>query len=233
MSTSVPSAAYFRGIRHSLPFLLVVLPFGMLFGVVARDAGLDLAQTMGFSVVVIAGAAQFTAVQLMQDQAPTIIVLASALAVNLRMAMYAASLAPHLGPAPGWQRIFIAYFNVDATYALSHLEFEGKPQMPLREKVAYYMGTATIICLPWYVVTWIGAVLGNAIPSGLSLDFAVPIAFISFFAPALRTPAHIAAAFASVVLALSLQWVPHNLWILLAGAGAMVVGAEVERRMAQ
>ena len=228
MTTS--TSAYLRGIRVSLPFLLVVLPFGALFGVVGTEAGLNLAQVMGFSIVIIAGAAQFTAVQLMQEQAPTLIVLASALAVNLRMAMYAASLAPHLGPAPGWQRVLIAYFNVDATYALSHMEFEANPAMPLPEKVAFYMGTATVICLPWYGVTWIGAVLGQAIPPGIPIDFAIPVAFISFFAPALRTPAHVAAAMAAVILAISLQWVPHNLWILIAGAGGMAVGAEVERR---
>lgn len=227
------TTAYWRGIRAALPFLLVVAPFGMLFGVVGTEAGLNLAQVMGFSVVIIAGAAQFTAVQLMQEQAPTLIVLASALAVNLRMAMYAASLAPHLGPAPGWQRILIAYFNVDGTYALSHMEYEAKPAMTLSEKVGFYMGTATVICFPWYVATWIGAVLGASIPAGLSIDFAVPVAFMSFFAPALRTLPHVAAAVTAIILAILLQGVPYSLWILLAGAGGMIVGAELERRMAK
>ena len=227
------TTAYFRGIRAALPFLLVVAPFGMLFGVVGTEAGLNLAQVMGFSVVIIAGAAQFTAVQLMQEQAPTLIVLASALAVNLRMAMYAASLAPHLGPAPGWQRILIAYFNVDGTYALSHMEYEAKPALTLSEKVGFYMGTATVICFPWYLATWIGAVLGASIPAGLSIDFAVPVAFMSFFAPALRTLPHVAAAITAIILAILLQGVPYSLWILLAGAGGMIVGAELERRMAK
>jgi predicted branched-subunit amino acid permease len=225
--------AYFRGIRAALPFLLVVVPFGMLFGVVGMEAGLNIAQVMGFSVVIIAGAAQFTAVQLMQEQAPTLIVLASALAVNLRMAMYAASLAPHLGPAPGWQRILIAYFNVDGTYALSHMEYEVRPDLSLSEKVSFYMGTASVICVPWYAATWIGAVLGASIPAGLSIDFAVPVAFMSFFAPALRTLPHVAAAITAIILAILLQGVPYSLWILLAGAGGMIVGAELERRMAK
>lgn len=225
--------AYFRGIRAALPFLLVVVPFGMLFGVVGMEAGLNIAQVMGFSVVIIAGAAQFTAVQLMQEQAPTLIVLASALAVNLRMAMYAASLAPHLGPAPGWQRILIAYFNVDGTYALSHMEYEVRPDLSLSEKVSFYMGTASVICVPWYAATWIGAFLGASIPAGLSIDFAVPVAFMSFFAPALRTLPHVAAAITAIILAILLQGVPYSLWILLAGAGGMIVGAELERRMAK
>ncbi|MBL4558451.1 MAG: AzlC family ABC transporter permease [Rhodobacteraceae bacterium] len=46
----------------------------MLFGVVATEAGLDLAQTMGMTVAVIAGAAQFAAVALMVEDAPVLIV---------------------------------------------------------------------------------------------------------------------------------------------------------------
>ncbi|MEM1342599.1 MAG: AzlC family ABC transporter permease, partial [Pseudomonadota bacterium] len=102
MSIVRPKSAYFRGFVASLPFTIMASPFGLLFGVVATEAGLNLLQVMGFTVVVIAGAAQFTAVQLMVDGAPTLVVLISALAVNLRMMMYSAALQPHLGAAPLW-----------------------------------------------------------------------------------------------------------------------------------
>ena len=54
----------------------------------AGEAGLKLGETMVFTITSFAGAAQFTALQLMQDDTPTVIVLVSALAVNLRLAMY-------------------------------------------------------------------------------------------------------------------------------------------------
>jgi len=73
--------------------------------------------------------------------------------------------------------------------------------------------------------------LGDRIPPDIGLDFAMPIAFLAMVAPALRTPAHVAAAFVSIVLALCLFWVPLNLGLLLAALGAMMVGAEIERRM--
>ena len=98
------SSFYWQGLRAGAPFFLVIGPFGLLFGVLAAEAGLNLFETLSFSVVVIAGAAQFTALQLLQDQAPTLVVLASALAVNLRMAMYSASITPHLGGLPLWKR---------------------------------------------------------------------------------------------------------------------------------
>ena len=122
MTSSTTNRALWRGARDSLPFVFVAGPFGLLFGVVSSDAGLHVTETFFFSVSVFAGAAQFTALQLMQEHAPTLIVLISALAVNLRCAMYSAALTPHLGAAPMWQRAILAYFNVDQTFALAQVK---------------------------------------------------------------------------------------------------------------
>ncbi|SEP79402.1 AzlC family ABC transporter permease [Thalassovita taeanensis] len=228
MSDTHTNSTYWQGVRDSLPFLLVISPFGILFGVVATEAGLNLLETMSFSIVVIAGAAQFTALQLMSEHAPTFVVLASALAVNLRMAMYSASLTPHLGAAPLWQRALIAYFTVDQSYACSITAYENNPGWSTRQKVAYFFGTVTSVCPAWYVMTYVGAMIGTAIPPELALDFAVPITFIAIVAPMLRTPAHRAAAATSVVLALVFSFIPYNLGLMVAGVGGMMAGARVE-----
>ena len=225
---STTSKTYWRGVRDGAPFLLVVGPFGLLFGVVATEAGLSLAQTMGFSVLVIAGASQFAALQLMVENAPVLMVLATALAVNLRMAMYSASLAPHLGRAPLWQRALVAYFNVDQSYAVSIARYERQPDMPLAEKVVYFFGVITPVCPLWYVFTLVGALAGEAIPPGYALDFAVPITFLALIAPMLKTLAHLTAAVTSVVLALAFAALPSGLGLLLAAAAAMAAGAAVE-----
>jgi predicted branched-subunit amino acid permease len=57
------------------------------------------------------------------------------------------------------------------------------------------------------------------------------VAFLAMVAPALRTIAHVAAAAASVLLAIVFASLPYNLGLMPAGIGAMIVGAEVERRM--
>jgi 4-azaleucine resistance transporter AzlC len=223
-------SSYWRGVRNALPFLFVVGPFGMLFGVVATDAGLNVFETLMFSIVVIAGAAQFTAVQLMQDNAPTIVVLVSAMAVNLRMAMYSASITPHLGPLPLWKRMFVAYFLVDQVYAASIIDYEERPQQTLAEKFAFFMGVATPICPPWYLFTLVGAWAGEAVPPELGLDFVLPIAFIALFAPALRTGAHRAAALVAALMALAFAFLPYNLGLIVGAVAGMMAGAEVERR---
>ena len=228
MASSSIKSAYWKGFRDSTPFIVVVIPFSTLFGVLATEAGLSVFETMTFSIVVIAGAAQLTALQLMNENAPTIVVLASALAVNLRMAMYSASLTPFLGAAPTWQRAILAYFTVDQSYALSVLKFENTPKMTLPERVAYFMGTVSPVCPNWYLFTLVGAVVGKSIPSELALDFAVPIAFLAMVGPMLRTGAHVAAALVSVILALCFAWVPYNLGLMIAGLGGMIAGAQVE-----
>lgn len=213
---------------QSLPFLIVILPFATLFGVVASEAGMDLTQVMGFSVLVLAGASQFTAVQLISDHAPAIIVILSSLAVNLRMAMYSASLVPWLGSAKPGQKAWVAYALIDQSYALSIQHYEGHPRLSMQQRLSYFLGTAIVLCVPWIVFSWLGATLGKAIPDDIALDFAMPITFIAMIAPMLRTPAHLAACFVAIVGALLLAGLPSGLGLLIAAPVGMAAGAMVE-----
>ncbi|MEQ5872340.1 AzlC family ABC transporter permease [Sagittula sp. NFXS13] len=224
-------SSFWRGVRDGLPFLLVVGPFALLFGVIATEAGLNVLETLSFSVVVIAGAAQFTALQLLSENTPVVVVLASALAVNLRMAMYSASITPHLGALPLWKRVITAYFLVDQTYAAAALDYEKHPNQTLAQKFAYFMGVVLPICPPWYVFTLVGAWLGNAVPEGLGIDFVLPLAFIAMLGPSLRTGAHRVAATVGGVAALVFAFLPYNLGLIAGALLGMMAGAEFERRM--
>jgi len=219
---------FWKGARDGAPFILVATPFGFLFGVLATEAGFNLLQTMVFSVSVFAGAAQFTALQLMQDQAPTIIVLISALAVNLRVAMYSASLTPYLGAAPLWQRACAAYLVVDQSYALSIARYETDPQMSVPKRLAYFFGTCTLMAPSWYLATLAGALLGAQIPEAWPLDFVMPVAFLAIFAPMLRTLPHLIAALTASVIALAATGIPFNLGLIVAGLCGMMAGAQAE-----
>lgn len=224
-------AAFRRGALAALPFVLVIGPFGLLFGVVATDAGLTVFEALAFSVMVLAGAAQFAALQLAQDGAPLLIVILTASAVNLRMAMYSASLAPHLGPAKLWQRALVSYCLVDQSYLIAATEYERAPARPLAEKLAFFFGSVIPLCPLWFGSTWIGAMFGQAIPQDYALDFAVPVAFLAMIAPVLRTAAQYAAAVVSVGVTLALWWMPYASGLLVAGLAAMATGALVETVM--
>lgn len=231
MATSTKKSAYLRGLIDGAPFLIVAIPFATVFGVVASDAGLQLGQTIGFSLLVIAGASQFAALQLMLEDAAILLVLAAALAVNLRMAMYSAALVPHLGKATLWQRAAVSYLNFDQSYVMAVLEYERNPGQSVEDKVKYFLGVASLIAPSWVIATAVGAMVGTQIPEAYALDFVVPIMFLAMVAPMLKTLAHLGAALVSAVLGLALAGLPSGMGLLLAAACGMVVGAAIETWM--
>ena len=204
---STTRKAFWLGASHALPFTLMIVPFGLLFGVVATEAGFDLLQTMAMTVLVIAGAGQFSAVAVLVDNGPVLIAVATGLAVNLRMAMYSASLAPYLGEAPLLKRALISYGLVDQNYIAAVQKYEATPAMSIDERLGYFAGFFCVMAPFWY---------GS---------------FVAMVAPSLRSLPHVAAAFVSVVVSLVLAFLPYNLWLLIAGILAMMTGAAVEQWM--
>ena len=156
--------AFRLGIRDGLPFLIVIVPFGMLFGVLAGEAGWSLTEIMAMTILVIAGASQFTALQLLSEHAPLLIAIVTALAVNLRLAMYSASLAQYIGATPPLGRVLAAYCLTDQTYGISMTRLARGPELTPRERLAHFLGGAVPVCIPWYFATWLGTALGSAIP---------------------------------------------------------------------
>ena len=226
-------SVFWRGMRDGAPFILVLVPFATLFGVVASEAGLRVYEALAFSAMVLAGAAQFAALQVLAEDAPTLIAIVTALAVNLRMAMYSAALTPWLGAAPFWQRAIAAYFVVDQSYACSVTAFETNPGWDMPRRLAYFFGVAAPLVPFWYGATLLGAWAGRGVPDGLALDFAVPITFIAITTPMLRSAAHVAAALVGITVSLALAWMPYSSGILVAGFAGMMTGALTETRLAR
>jgi len=73
----------------------------------------------GMSLLVFAGASQFAMVQLFSDQAPTAIVVASVLFINLRHLLMATSLRAELRRLPIGGRLFAAFFLTDESFAMA------------------------------------------------------------------------------------------------------------------
>lgn len=224
---SDPRGRFAEGVRHGMPFILVVAPFGLLFGTVGADVGLDLLQILGFSVLVVAGASQFAALQLLVDQAPVAVAVLTGLAVNLRMAMYSASLMPHFVGASLRLRAAAAYLMVDQVYAMSVQRY-AVGDLTLDERLAYYFGVAAPVIPVWYLGTLVGALVGGRIPPEFALDFAVPITFIAMVAPMLRTAPSVIAALVAVLVSLGAVGLPFNLGVVVGGLAGTIAGALAE-----
>lgn len=220
--------AFLRGLRHALPLVVVVVPFAALFGLLASEAGLRLHEILLFSTVVFAGASQFAALQMLQDQVPLLIILVTALAINLRMLMYSVALTPYLGGADLRARALVAFFLVDQSFALAVAEYEKRPEMSQDERLSYFFGTVAPIMVTWLAAIIAGALLGRAIPPEYGLDFALPITFLALAGPMLRSVPHVFACVVSVAVTLALQAMPYGTGLLVGAATGMAAGALAE-----
>lgn len=218
-----PFRAFWGGALGVLPVQVATVPFGLIFGVLADQAGLDLAQTFGFAAIVMAGASSLVALQLLQEQAPALLIIVAGALVNLRMAMYSAALVPHWQGAGRVPRLLAGYFLNDQTFALSIRTYEEGRYPGLRDRIAYFFGTGAV-CIPiWTTSVMAGAVLGQTIPTSWGLDTAVAILFIALFAPMIRTPSHMIAATVAIGSGLMATSLPQGVGVIvasLAGIGA-------------
>ena len=217
-------ADFREGVRTVAPVLLGVIPFGLVAGAAAVDAGLSPAQAVGLSVVVFAGASQLAAIELLGSGSPLVVVVATILVVNLRMTMYSASIAPHFQSVARRVRALLAYVLTDQAYALSVTRFKGSAV----SKPAFYLGTAVPLWVVWQVCTVAGIVVGANVPPWLPLGFAVPLTFLALLVPAMEDgPTVVAATVAGSVATLG-AGIPFELGLMVGATLGVVAGFAVE-----
>ena len=105
------------GVRALLPMHLGVVPFGVIYGVVAIQSGISPLAAMLMSSVVFAGSAQFVLAQMVGVGAPLLLTAGTVGMINLRHALYSASVAPLLAHLPLRWRVLLAYLLTDEAYA--------------------------------------------------------------------------------------------------------------------
>ncbi|MDP2623860.1 MAG: AzlC family ABC transporter permease [Actinomycetota bacterium] len=223
MDDSARRDALFAGVKAIFPILLGVVPFGVIAGVAAVEAGLDPVQAIAMSPIVFAGAAQLAAADLIaRDAAPLVIVL-TALVINARFAMYSASLAPSLRGLGAWQKALGSYLLTDQAFAVSVTRFQQTDD-DLGGRVAYYFGSAISLWITWQVSSVLGVIVGSGVPPEWSLDFAIPLVFMALLFPTIRDRGTRLAAVVAALSAVALIGLPLNLGLLAAAALGISAG---------
>lgn len=221
-----PRSEFLAGMRAQLPILLGVIPFGLIYGVLARGAGIPAVVAQAMSSVVFAGSAQFIGTQLIASLTPAAVIVLTTFVVNLRHALYSASLAPYLQSLPGRWKVLLAYLLTDEAYAPTVLRFREHPDAPHRHW--FLFGTGLTLWASWQASTAAGIFLGAQIPPGWSLDFALPLTFTALVVPSLtRRPAIASAVVAGLIAVLAVR-LPYRLGLMAAAFGGILTGLVLE-----
>lgn len=225
-------AAFVLGLRSVMPLLLGVAPFGVIYGVAALQSGIPPLVAMAMSSIVFAGSAQFLLAQLVGAGAPLLLTAGAVGMVNLRHALYSASIAPILAHLPRRWKLLLAYLLTDEAYAaaIPHL-MAAKQNTPQLEQAHWILlGSGCGLWACWQVSTLAGVLIGAQLPSDLGLDFALPLTFIAIVVPMINDRALLVAALTAGATAVALVALPYKTGLFLAALAGLAVGAAMTRK---
>lgn len=207
--------------------LLGAVPFGLIYGIAAVTAGIPGPLAQAMSMLVFAGSAQFVVAQLVAASVPGVLIVLTIFVVNLRHALYSASVAPHVRQSSRWWRSLLAYLLTDEAYAVSIAHFHQHPQRP--HKRWYLLGAGLLLWASWQISTAVGVVLGARIPQEWPLDFALPLTFIALVVPMLKGRSSILAAIAAGATSVLAVGLPYKLGLLVAVVAGVCAGLALDR----
>jgi len=220
---------FWHGLLATLPLAPGVVAFGILYGVMARQAGFSPWEAWAMSLIVHAGSAQFTALG-MWETADALPIILTTLIVNLRHMLMGASVAPYLRGLPPLYKALLALWMSDESYALAIAEYErGRGSHP------YFLGANVGIYLIWPTSGLLGALLGTAIPdpSRYGLDLVFPLSFLGLLTAFLKDRTGVIVALTAGGLALLGAFLLPGKWYVivagLLGSGLGLLLEEVQQ----
>jgi len=216
------------GLKAAVPMSVATFPFGLAYGVGVTATGIDRWIGASASWTVLAGAAQLSMLSLLESHATWIVVVVTALVINLRFALYSMALAPGFREFPARWRLCLPYLMTDQTAALSLRYFSANPDPVARRW--YFLGTGLGVAAVWWAGTIAGVTLGGAIPDSIDIAFAVPLVFVVLLVPSLIDRPGLVAAAVGAGVSLAAASLPHGLNIVVGAGAGVAAGAFADRR---
>jgi len=225
------SQEFWAGFKATFPLVVGAIPFGFIYGAVAVSAGISPQGAMGMSLFVFAGSSQFIASGLVAAGTGTAIIVLTTFIVNLRHALYSATLAPHMKNLPQRWLVPLGFWLTDESFVVAVQRYHQKDTSP--HKHWYFFGSAVFMYTNWQLCTYIGLVAGQAIEDPLKwgLDFAMVVTFIGMLVPLVTNRPAAASAAVAGITAVIANPLPNKIGLILAAVLGIAAGVWAEHRL--
>lgn len=231
-SIAITWAGFKRGYWRAQPMSIGILFYGVAFGLLAREAGIWLAEALAMSAVIYSGTAQMAAASALTGtgidgggSTGVVAIAAAILLLNARYLLYSASMWPWLSKTrPAFAYPTLAVLG-DGNWVLSMAAYNDGER-----DAGFVLGSGLASFGPWLLGTFAGATMGGLLanPKALGVDFLL-VAFSAAMAigmarKAKRLPyANIAVA--SIVALAVDRFAPGGWTIVAAGLAGGLVAA--------
>lgn len=211
------------GARLAVPLALGAAVYGLVYGALARQAGMGAAEALLTSALVSAGAAQFVTLELWAASPPVVAMTLTALVVNARHLLMGAALWPWFRLLPPTKAYLAMHFLSDESWALTQRALAaGRPDG------AVLVGSGAVLFGAWIGATGAGHAAGAAL--GDPAAWGLGAAFVAVFAALLAGTWDDRRSLASWVVAGGVavateRLLPSGWYVLLGGLAGSVAGA--------
>jgi predicted branched-subunit amino acid permease len=214
------------GATAMLPLLASYTPFGCLVGVAVAHSSSPIAAWTGVWLI-FGGTAHLIALQLTAAGSGVIVAAMSALAVNVRLLLYSATIGRHWRGTSLRTRLVAAATIVDPTWMLASRRFATHPTSAAGRR--YYAGASLVMWFGWAAFVTGGMLAGNVIPPGRGLELLAPLCLVAMVAPGVRSRSGSACAVTAAAVNIGGSSLPSGTALLLSMVAGACAGTAVRR----
>jgi 4-azaleucine resistance transporter AzlC len=215
-------AGALAGAKKIIPIAMSDCVYGVVFGVLAHQAGLSLFEATLMSGLVVAGAAQFVALGLWVAPLPVLTIALTTVLVNLRYVVMSAALQLWFSRLSRLKAYGSVFFMSDESWALAISYFKASGR-----DGAFLLGGGLLLTLAWLGGTIIGHLAGAVVqnPAQWGFDFASVAIFAALLVGMWKGKADLLPwATAAVVAIMAARWLPGEWYIILGALAGSLIG---------
>jgi len=206
---------FLSGVVMALPIFVGYMALGIPFGLFGVKLGVPMWALVLMSVFVLAGSAQFVALQLIAAGMGATHIIFAAFILNLRHFFMGMSLGNALPRVRIPFLVYLGHTITDESFGVNIVKVSGDEKL----QPMSMLGTNLVAHISWVAATFIGAWVGSYIPVKTEIAAAaLPIMFVVLLGLQLTRVSHVILAIASAVLTMILMWSLPGNWPFLIAA---------------
>lgn len=211
---------FLQGTLAMVPLSIAVIPWGLLAGSFAIEAGLNVWESQALSAILFAGSAQLVATGMLKAGASLTTMLLATFFITSRHLLYSVSMRSKISPLPLKWRAALGFLLTDELFAICGQQSEKQFNR------WYALGAGLSFYLCWNFATLIGIVAGSYIPAmnELGLEFAVAATFIAIVVPNVKSSPVLLAVVVSLLLSVLCHYLGIESGLMIASIGGMLAG---------